>query len=185
MVVLITCKYEEDPIKNEGARVDTTFSPLQPYGSYLLPWKPEFRSYLVQNLMQSIPHPNDASDKIWLRLAHWLRRYSSLKMFTDARTHGRTSSRDGIYVATFSYFGYLCGYLPMCGLDTQESILATKVSNLRNKSHLYSKMTTCVSNCPNFIATGVPICLCALTDGRTPDRPVYYKLTFEPSAQVS
>ena len=23
------------------------------------------------------------------------------------------------------------------------------------------------------------------TDGRTPDRPVYYKLTFEPSAQVS
>ena len=28
MNVLVTCKYEEDPIKNEGARVDTTFSPL-------------------------------------------------------------------------------------------------------------------------------------------------------------
>ena len=28
LVVLITCKYEEDLIKNEGARVDTTFSPL-------------------------------------------------------------------------------------------------------------------------------------------------------------
>ena len=79
----------------------------------------------------------------------------------DGRTDG------GIYVATFSYFGYLCGYLPMCGLDTQESILATKVSNLRNKSHLYSKMTTCVSNCPNFIATGVPIGLYGWTDGRT------------------
>ena len=26
MHVLVTCKYEEDPIKNEGARVDTTFS---------------------------------------------------------------------------------------------------------------------------------------------------------------
>ena len=26
--VLITCKYEKNPIKNEGARVDTTFSPL-------------------------------------------------------------------------------------------------------------------------------------------------------------
>ena len=25
----------------------------------------------------------------------------------------------------------------------------------------------------------------ARTDARTPDRPVYYKLTFEPSAQVS
>ena len=55
----------------------------------------------------------------------------------------------------------------MCGLDTQESILATKVSNLRNKSHLYSKMTTCVSNCPNFIATGVPIGLYGQTNGRT------------------
>ena len=26
MVVLITCKYEEDPIKNEGARVFTTLN---------------------------------------------------------------------------------------------------------------------------------------------------------------
>ena len=26
--VLVTCKYEEDPIKNEGARVVTTFFPL-------------------------------------------------------------------------------------------------------------------------------------------------------------
>ena len=42
MDVLVTCKYEEDPIKNEGARVFTTFSPLYPYGSYWLPWTPEF-----------------------------------------------------------------------------------------------------------------------------------------------
>ena len=28
MDFLVTCKYEEDPIKNEGARVDTIFSPL-------------------------------------------------------------------------------------------------------------------------------------------------------------
>ena len=28
MVVLLTCKYEEDPIKKEGARVLTRFSPL-------------------------------------------------------------------------------------------------------------------------------------------------------------
>ena len=28
MDVLVTCKYEEDPIKNEGGRVVTTFSPL-------------------------------------------------------------------------------------------------------------------------------------------------------------
>ena len=28
MDVLVTCKYEEDPMKNEGVGVDTTFSPL-------------------------------------------------------------------------------------------------------------------------------------------------------------
>ena len=33
MVVLVTCKYEEDPIKNEGARVFTTFSHCNPMGA--------------------------------------------------------------------------------------------------------------------------------------------------------
>ena len=42
MVVLVTCKNKEEPIKNEGVRVVTRFSPLKPYGNYLLPWKPEF-----------------------------------------------------------------------------------------------------------------------------------------------
>ena len=40
--VFITCKYEDDPIKNGGARVFTTFSPLYSYGSYRLQWTPEF-----------------------------------------------------------------------------------------------------------------------------------------------
>ena len=34
MVVLITGKSEEDPIKNEGATVLTTFSPLYFYGDF-------------------------------------------------------------------------------------------------------------------------------------------------------
>ena len=33
MVVLVTCKNEEDLIKNEGARVVTRFPPLYPYGA--------------------------------------------------------------------------------------------------------------------------------------------------------
>ena len=49
-----------------------------------------------QNLMQPFPHPNDGSDKISLRLAHWLQRYSSLKMFTDTQpdtqTHRQTTA---------------------------------------------------------------------------------------------
>ena len=34
MVVLITCKNEKDQIKNEGARVLTTFSPLKSMGIF-------------------------------------------------------------------------------------------------------------------------------------------------------
>ena len=99
--VLVTCKYEEDPIKNEGARVFTTFSPLKPYGSYPLPWTTEFRSDLAQNLMQPFPHPNDGLDKISLRLAHWLWRYSSLKMFTDTQTDTQTTARLVYFKLTF------------------------------------------------------------------------------------
>ena len=54
MVVFITCKNKEEPIKNEGARLVTRFSL----------WKPEFSSDLAQNLMQPISHPNDAQDEI-------------------------------------------------------------------------------------------------------------------------
>ena len=105
--VLLNCKYEEDPIKNEGARrVVTTFSPLYPYGSYLLPWTPEFRSDLAQNLMQPFPLPNDGSLKILLRLAHWLRGYSSLKMSTgtqpDTQTQRQTTARPVYYKLTLS-----------------------------------------------------------------------------------
>ena len=35
MVVLVTCKNEENPIKNEGARVITTFLPLYVYRIFL------------------------------------------------------------------------------------------------------------------------------------------------------
>ena len=35
IVVLVTCKNEEDPIKNEGARVLTRFSPLYSMGIFL------------------------------------------------------------------------------------------------------------------------------------------------------
>ena len=44
-------------------------------------------------LLPPFPHPNDGSDKKLLRLAHWLRRYSSLKMFTDRQTHRQTHRR--------------------------------------------------------------------------------------------
>ena len=71
--------------KNRLEKVETPFSPLQPYGSFLLPWKPEFWSDLIQNQMQLFPQPNDASDKIEFWSTHWFQRYSCLKVWTHGR----------------------------------------------------------------------------------------------------
>ena len=74
----------------------------------------------------------------------------TLKDIKETKRYGRTDVlTNGIYEAMFSYFGYLCGYFPLRGLDTQQKKIATQISNLRNKSHLDTKMNT-VSNCPNL-----------------------------------
>ena len=44
----------------------------------------QFWCKLPQNLMQPFPHPIDASHNIWPRLANWLQRYSSLKVWKTA-----------------------------------------------------------------------------------------------------
>ena len=63
MVVLVTCKNKEESIKNEGVRVGTRFSPLQPYGSYLLPLEPVLIRFCPKpNAV--IPPPNDVPDEI-------------------------------------------------------------------------------------------------------------------------
>ena len=43
--------------------------------------------------MQPFPHPNAGSDKISLRLAHWLPRYSSLKIVTDTQPDTQMTAR--------------------------------------------------------------------------------------------
>ena len=89
MYVIVTCKYEKDLIKSIQENMMTPFFPLLLYGSYLLPWKPEFWPDLDQNVLKSFPHPNDASDKISFQSANWLQRYSCLKVITDGRTPAR------------------------------------------------------------------------------------------------
>ena len=81
MTVLGTCKFDKDPIKNEVAILRTTFSPLQVNGSFWFPWKPEFWSDLLQMLM--LMQPDDATHKIWSRLANLPQRYSSSKVWMD------------------------------------------------------------------------------------------------------
>ena len=75
MDVLVTCKYEEYPIKNEGARVVTTLyiNILDTKGQITQESAVEIFSdaqgqltlqSLAKNLLQLFPHPSDASDKI-------------------------------------------------------------------------------------------------------------------------
>ena len=92
MNVLVTCKYEEDPIKNEGARVDNIFPIITLWELFVametrVPILPGPKPNAINTL------PQCCLDKIWLQLAHWLRRYSSLKMFTDPQTDARTDGR--------------------------------------------------------------------------------------------
>ena len=61
---LLHTKYERSGTCGFGEKDFFMFFPLYVYGSYLLPWKPEFQSDLAQNLMQRFPLLNDALDKI-------------------------------------------------------------------------------------------------------------------------
>ena len=65
-------------------------------GGFLLPWKPEFWSNLPKNLMQPFPHPNDATNKIWSRLAKWLQRYSSSKVQNFHHSRASNSKMSGL-----------------------------------------------------------------------------------------
>ena len=95
--VLVICKYKEDRIKSNREKVETSFSPLQVNGGFLLPWAPEFWSNLPQNPMQPIPHPSNVTHKIWSRLANWLQRYLSLIVWTTTDEDGRWTT--GILLA--------------------------------------------------------------------------------------
>ena len=96
MNVLVTCKYKKDGIKNNQEKVETSFSLLQVNRGFLLPWKPEFWSNLPQNLMQPFPIPSDATHKIWSRLANWLQRYSSSKVWNFRHSRASNSKMSGL-----------------------------------------------------------------------------------------
>ena len=113
MHVLVTCKYEKDRVKSNREKVeseilcmsslpasikrigskqsrkggDIVFPIISQWG-FLLPCKPEILSHLPKPYA-AFPPSSDATHKIWSRLANWLQRYSSLKVWTmddDGRT---------------------------------------------------------------------------------------------------
>ena len=65
MYVIVTYKYKKDPIKNSRENVMTPFSPLTLW-ELSVAMETGVLIWSASNLMQPFPHPNDASDKIWL-----------------------------------------------------------------------------------------------------------------------
>ena len=81
----------------------------------------------------------------------------------DIRTADGRFLRTHIYVASHQHNNYISG--------TLEQMFATYMSILRNKSHLYSEMTSKVENCPHFchlnVRTLVRVRTLERTDRRT------------------
>ena len=70
MPVLDTCKFGEDPIKNDWEKWRHYFPHYKLMEAFSC-HDNQFWSNLPQNLMQPFPHPIDATHKILLRLANW------------------------------------------------------------------------------------------------------------------
>ena len=56
----------------------------------------QFWSNQPQNLKQPFPHPSDAIHKIWSRLANWLQRYSSSKVWNFRHSRASNSKWSGL-----------------------------------------------------------------------------------------
>ena len=56
---------------------------------------PTCQGQSAPNLMQPFPHPNDATHKIWSRLADWYQRYSSSKVWNFRHSRASNSKMSG------------------------------------------------------------------------------------------
>ena len=56
----------------------------------------QFWSNLPKHLMQPFLHPNDATHKIWSRLANWLQRYSSSNVWNFRHSRASNSKMSGL-----------------------------------------------------------------------------------------
>ena len=92
MDVLVTCKYEEDTIKNEGASVLTTFFPIITLWELSVAMDTRFGSDLAQNLMQPFLYPNDGSDKNFVTIGPLVAeifKFENVYRHTNRHTHRR------------------------------------------------------------------------------------------------
>ena len=91
IIVLVTCNKEE-PIKNEEARVFTRLFPIITIWELFAAIEIRVLLWSGPNRIQTIPHPNNAPDEMWLWLASWSKRYLYLYIYVlkCERTYGHT-----------------------------------------------------------------------------------------------
>ena len=66
-------------------------------GAFCCHGNQSFDPNLPQNLMKPFPHPNDATHKIWSRLANWLQRYSSSKVWNFRHSRASNCKMSGLF----------------------------------------------------------------------------------------
>ena len=87
--------FQKGWIKNNREKVDIIFPIVSQWGlSVAIGMRILIQS--AQNLMQPYPHPNDATQKIWSRLAYWLQRYSSSKKWHFRHSRASNSKMSGL-----------------------------------------------------------------------------------------
>ena len=67
--------------------------------------------------MQPFPHPNDATHKIWSRLANWLQRYSSSKVWNFRHSRASNSKMSGLIRPKIELDGALMPVLVTSNFD--------------------------------------------------------------------
>ena len=84
------------------------FPHYKPMGAFCCHGNQSFDPICPKTLCSLSPHPSDATYKIWSRLAKWLQRYSSLKVWTTTDDDRRRRTDDGplvYYKLTLWAFG--------------------------------------------------------------------------------
>ena len=128
--------------------------------------EPEFWSNPPPNLMQPFLNPNDATHKIWSRLANWHQRYLSSKVWNFRKSRASNSKMSGLI-------------WPKIELD-RDFMPVLVISNLMHQFPHPSNATHKIwSRLANWLQRFSSVKVWTATDGRrTVDGPlVYYKLT--------
>ena len=93
---LLPAKYKKDRIKNNREKVEISFSHYKSIRVFCCHGNQSFDPICPKTLCSLSHHLNDATHKIWTRLANWLQRYSSSKVWNFRHSWASNSKMSGL-----------------------------------------------------------------------------------------